>query len=50
MLHGDGLSLLVQQEIEQVSGTHLALGLRVLGVDHIDLLAVRQQVVEVLDL
>lgn len=50
VLHGDGLSLLVQQEVQQVGGAHLASCLRVLPVDHVNLLTVCQQVVEVLDL
>jgi len=49
-LQGHGLPLLVAQEAEEVPGAHAAVRLGVLHVDHVDLLAVRQQVVVVLDL
>ncbi|KAF3836570.1 hypothetical protein F7725_029128 [Dissostichus mawsoni] len=50
VLHGHLLPLLGQQEVQQVFAAHLTLGLSVIPVDHVDLLSVRQQVVEVLDL
>ena len=50
VLHVQWLSLLVEQEVEQVPGTHLTLRLSVLRVDHVHLLPVGQQVIEVLDL
>lgn len=50
VLHGHLLPLLIQQEVEQVSGAHLTLCLSILPINHIDLLSVCQQVVEVLDL
>lgn len=50
VLHGRLLPLLIQQEVQQISGAHLTLCFSVLPINHIYLLPVRQQVVEVLDL
>lgn len=50
VLHGHLLPLLIQQEVQQVSGTHLTLCLSVRPINLIYLLPVRQLIVELLDL
>lgn len=50
VLRGRILPLFIQQEVQQVCGAHLTLCFSVLPIDHIYLLAVCEQIVEVLDL